>query len=94
VCILFAYSIKKLAKGKSCTNLLYDQPNITGVIKSMMKWVGHVTLMGETRNAYQILVGKPTGKRPLGRRKRRWEDNIRMHVREIWLEGVDWIHLA
>jgi hypothetical protein len=49
--------------------------------------------MGEKRNAYMILVGKPEGKRPLGRPRRRWEDNIKMDLREIW-GGVDWIDLA
>jgi hypothetical protein len=52
--------------------------------------VGHVARMGEMRNVYRILVGKPEGKRPLGRPRRRWEDNIRMDLREI----VSWIHLA
>jgi hypothetical protein len=50
--------------------------------------------MGETRNAYRILVGKPEGKRPLGRPKRRWVDNIKMDLREIGWAGVDWIELA
>jgi hypothetical protein len=50
--------------------------------------------MGEIRNEYKILVGKPEGKRPLGRPRRRWEDNIRMDLGEIGWEGVDWIHLA
>jgi hypothetical protein len=50
--------------------------------------------MGETRNAYRILVGKPEGKRPLGRQIRRWEDNIKMDLREIGLDGMDWINLA
>jgi hypothetical protein len=50
--------------------------------------------MGETRNAYKILVGKPEGKRPLGRPRRRWYDNIIMDLREIGLEGMDFIHLA
>jgi hypothetical protein len=50
--------------------------------------------MGEIRNAYKILVGKPEGKRQLGRPRLRWVDNIKMHLREIRLEGVDWIHLA
>jgi hypothetical protein len=50
--------------------------------------------MGELRNAYKILVGKPEGKRPLGRNKRRWEDNIKMDLRKLDLKGVDWIHLA
>jgi hypothetical protein len=50
--------------------------------------------MGQMRNILKILVGKPEGNRPLGRPRRRWEDNIRMDVREIVWEGVDWIHLA
>jgi hypothetical protein len=50
--------------------------------------------MGEKRNVYRMLVGKPEGKRPLGRPMRRWENNIRMDLREIGWEGVDWIHLA
>jgi hypothetical protein len=50
--------------------------------------------MGDKRNAYRILVGKPEGKRPLGRPRHRWEDNIRMNHREIGWGGMDWIHLA
>jgi hypothetical protein len=50
--------------------------------------------MGEMRNAHNILVGKPQGKRPLRRARRRWEDNITMDLREICCEGVDWMHLA
>jgi hypothetical protein len=50
--------------------------------------------MVKVRNEYKILVGKPEGRRPLGRRRRRWKDNIRMDTREIGWEGVDWIHLA
>jgi len=53
-----------------------------------------VTLMGEMRNAYSISVGKPEGKRPLGRPRRRCEDNIGMYLREIVYEGVDWMHVA
>jgi hypothetical protein len=51
-------------------------------------------LMGEVRGAYNILVGRPEGKRPLGRPRRRWEDNIKMYLREIGFEDVDWIHWA
>jgi hypothetical protein len=64
------------------------------MIKSRkMLWAGHVARMREKRNAYRILVGKPEGKRPLGRPGRRWEDNIRMDLREIGWGGMDWIHL-
>jgi hypothetical protein len=65
------------------------------MIKSRrMRWVGHVALMGEKRNAYKILVEKPEGKRSLGRPRRRWVDNIKMDVREIGWDGMDWIYLA
>jgi hypothetical protein len=50
--------------------------------------------MGEIRNTYKLLVGKSEGKRPLGRPRRRWEDDIKMNIREIGTEGVDWVHLA
>jgi hypothetical protein len=59
-----------------------------------MRWAGHVTRMGEKRNAYRTLVGKPKGKRPLGRPRRGWVDNIKMDLREIGLGGMDWIDLA
>jgi hypothetical protein len=59
-----------------------------------MRWAEHVTRMGETRNAYRILVGKPEGKRPLGRPRRRWVDNIKINLREIGWDGIDWIELA
>jgi hypothetical protein len=65
------------------------------MIKSRrMRWAGHVEGMGEKRNAYRILLEKPEGKRPLGRPRRRWEDNIRMDLREIRWSGIDWIDLA
>jgi hypothetical protein len=50
--------------------------------------------MGEVRSAYNILVGRPEGRRPLGRPRRRWEDNIKMDFREIWFGDVDWVHWA
>jgi hypothetical protein len=59
-----------------------------------MIWIGHVARTGEMKNAYKILVGKPEGNRLRGRPGRRWEYNIRMDLREIGWEGVDWIHLA
>jgi hypothetical protein len=59
-----------------------------------MKWEGHVALMGEKRNVYRLLVGKPEGKRPLGRPRRRWIDTITMDLLEIGLSVVDWIGLG
>jgi len=59
-----------------------------------MRWAGHVARMGELRNTYRIFVGKPEGKRPLGRPWCRWEDNIRTNVEEIVWQGGDCIHLA
>jgi hypothetical protein len=74
---------------------LYSSPSITRIIKSRrMRWVGHVARMGEKRNAYRLLVGKPEGKRPLGRTRCRWVDNIKMDLLEIGSRDVDWIGLA
>jgi hypothetical protein len=63
-------------------------------IPRRMRWVGYVALMGEERGVYRVLVGKPEGKRPLGRPRHRWEDNIRMDLQEVGCECVDWIGLA
>jgi hypothetical protein len=60
----------------------------------MMRWAGHVARMGEKRNAYRILVGKPEGKRQLGRLRRWWVNNIKMKLVGIGWGGVDWIDLA
>ena len=75
-------------------NDLYSSPNIVLVIKSRrMRWVGHVARMGEESGVYRVLLGKPEGKRPLGRPRRRWVDNIRMNLQErdvgIWT-GLGW----
>jgi len=76
-------------------NNLYSSPTIVWVIKSRrMKWAGHVARMGEGRGVYRVLVGKPEGRRPLGRPRPRWEDNIRMDLREVGCGCVDWMELA
>jgi hypothetical protein len=75
-------------------NDLHSLPNIVQVMKSRrMRWAGHVARMGEGRGVYRVLVGKPGGKRPLGRLRRWWEDN-KMDLQEVGGEDLDWIELA
>jgi hypothetical protein len=74
-------------------NDLLSSPNIIRVIKSRrMRWAVHVERMGEGRGAYRVLVGRPEGRRPLGRPRHRWEDNIKMDLQEVeWGgHGLDW----
>ena len=74
---------------------LYSTPNIVRVIKlRRMRWAGHVARMGEEKGVYRLLVGKPEGKRPLGRPRRRWVDNIRTDLQEVECGYMDWIGLA
>jgi hypothetical protein len=74
---------------------LYSSPSIIRIIKARrMRWTGHVARMGEKRNAYRLLVGKPEGRRPLGRPRHRWLDNIRMDLAKVGWGDVDWIGLA
>ena len=76
-------------------NDLYRSPNIVKVIKSRrMSWAGHVACMEEGRGVHRVLAGKPEGKRPLGRPRRRWEDNIEMDLQEVGGGCVDWMELT
>jgi hypothetical protein len=76
-------------------NDLYFLPNIVRVVKSRrMRWAGHVARMGENRVVHRVLVGKPERMNPLGRPRRRWEDNIKMDPHEVGASRGDWMELA
>jgi hypothetical protein len=93
IAIYYGHNNKKLHNEE--LNDLYSSPNVFRVFKSRrMRWTGHVARMGERRGAYRVFLGKPEGKRQLGRPKRRWEDNINMDLKQVGWEGMDWIDLA
>jgi len=74
---------------------LYSLPNVVRVVKSRrMRWAGHAARMWEGRGVHRILVGKPEGKRPMGRPRRRWEDNIKTDLQEVGGGFPDWMELA
>jgi hypothetical protein len=76
-------------------NDLYSSPSIIKIIKARrIRWAGHIARMGERRNAYRSLVGKPEGRRPLGTQRSRWLDNIRMDLVEVGWGDADWIGMG
>jgi hypothetical protein len=91
--------LKKMYGHNEELNDLYSLPNTVRVVKSRrMRWAGHVVRMGEDKVVHRVLVGKPEGKRPLGRPRRRWEDNIKMDFQEVEGEvvgtGWSWLRIG
>jgi hypothetical protein len=86
---LLEYQILRIPR-----NCIFTMPVADSFKSRRMRWAGHAARMGDRRNAYRILVGKPEGRRPLGRPRRRWVDNIKMDLREVGCDGRDWIDLA
>ena len=88
-------SLVEIIQSRVILNDLYCSSNIVRVIKSrIIRWAGHVARTGERRGVYMVLVGKSEGKRPLGRPRHRWEDNIKMDLQEAGCGGMDWYELA
>jgi hypothetical protein len=86
---------RKTSWRKLCNDELHDLYSLCNTVRMIksrrMRWPGHVVCMGVGRGVYSILVGRPEGKRPLGRPRHRWEDNMKMDLREIGIDGVSWI---
>jgi hypothetical protein len=81
--------------GENCIMMNFTACILHRMINSRrMRWAAHVARMGDERCVYRVLVGRTEGKRPLGRPRRRWEDNIKMDLREIGIDGANWIQLA
>jgi hypothetical protein len=90
---------RKTDRGENCIIMNFmtcvSSPNTVTMIKSRrMRWAGHAAHMGKERGVYTVLVGRSEGKKPLGRPRRRWEDNIKMDIREMGIDGANWIWLA